>query len=238
MNNRLEKYKGFCTEEYLMGPNSLQLLNEMMNKVSIKENSRILDLGAGKGITSLFLANETNSLVYAAELWINPTVNYESFKEWGVADKVIPIKVDANELPFAEGYFDVMVCIDAFHYFAGKKNFFEEKILPFLKKDGLAIIAMPGLKKELSDNYPDLMVKWFEEDYDELNKFHCRKWWLDLLDNYEEYEIVEEFDLDCFYEAWEDWFNCGHEFGKKDKEFFMKGLGEYLSFIGLVIKKK
>ena len=166
MNSRLEKYKGFCTEEYLMGPNSLQLLNEMMNKVSIKENSRILDLGAGK------------------------------------------------------------------------KNFFEEKILPFLKKDGLAIIAMPGLKKELSDNYPDLMVKWFEEDYDELNKFHCRKWWLELLDNYEEYEIVEEFDLDCFYEAWEDWFNCGHEFGKKDKEFFMKGLGEYLSFIGLVIKKK
>jgi len=47
-----------------MGPNSLQLLNEMMNKVSIKENSRIIDLGAGKGITSLFLANETKSLVY------------------------------------------------------------------------------------------------------------------------------------------------------------------------------
>ena len=47
-----------------------------------------------------------------------------------------------------------------------------------------------------------------------------------------------DFDMDCFDAAWNDWFESGHEYGVKDKQFFERGLRNYLSFVGLVIRRK
>ena len=44
MNNNtystIENYREFFTKEYLMGPNSLRLLDEMLRKYPLKEGSR------------------------------------------------------------------------------------------------------------------------------------------------------------------------------------------------------
>ena len=236
-NNRVENYRDFFTKQYLMGPNSLRLLDEMLTRYPLKEGGRVMDLGCGMGITSMFLAKEANVNVFATDLWISATQNAENFKKWGVDDRIIPIHADANDLPYAHGYFDAIVSIDAFHYFAAKKGFFRDKILPYLKKDGILMVAMPGFKEELGGEAEESMMEWFEGNKDEYDTFHSRKWWLDLIGKGEDFEVVMDFDLDCFDEAWNDWFICGHEYGIKDKAFFDRGLGEYLSFIGLVIRR-
>ena len=236
-NNRCENYRNFFTKEYLMGPNSLRLLDEMLKKYPLKEGARVMDLGCGMGITSLFLAKEAGVNVFATDLWISATQNAESFKKWGVDDRIIPIHADANDLPYAHEYFDAIVSIDAFHYFGAGKGVFEEKVLPFLKKDGVLVVAMPGLKEELTEEQTDIMLEWFEGNRDDLDTFHSRKWWVDLFSNNDDYEVVMDFDLDCFDEAWNDWFECGHEYGIKDKGYFDKGLGKYLSFVGIVIRR-
>lgn len=47
---RTEKYKEFFTKDYMMGPNSIRLLNEMMTYVPEQALSgRILDLGCRDG---------------------------------------------------------------------------------------------------------------------------------------------------------------------------------------------
>ncbi len=237
-NNRCEKYRSFFTKEYLMGPNSLRLLDEILAKYPLKEGSRVMDLGCGMGITSMFLAKEANVNVFATDLWIPATQNAENFKKWNVEDRIIPIHADANDLPYAHEYFDAIVSIDAFHYFAAKKGVFEENILPFLKKDGVLVVAMPGLKEELNEEQTEAMLDWFEGNKDDLDTFHSRKWWLDLFADNDEYEVVLDLDLDCFNEAWQDWFESGHKYGIKDKKYFDRGLGEYLSFVGLVIRRK
>ena len=221
-NTRCEKYRNFFTKEYLMGPNSLRLLDEMLEKFPLKEGSRVMDLGCGMGITSLFLAKEAKVKVFATDLWIPATQNAENFKKWNVEDSIIPIHADANDLPYAHEYFDAIVSIDAFHYFAAKKGVFEKKILPFLKKDGVLIVAMPGLKEELTVDQADIMLEWFEGNKDDLDTFHSRKWWLDLFGSSDDFEVVMDFDLDCFNEAWNDWFESGHEYGIKDKRYFDK----------------
>ena len=210
MNNnthsRLENYREFLTKEYLMGPDSLRLLDEMLRKYPLMEGSRVMDLGCGMGITSMFLAKEAKVNVFATDLWISATQNAENFRKWGIDEQVIPIHADASELPYAKGYFDAIVSIDAFHYFAAKKGVFEKKILPFLKKDGVLIVAMPGLKEELTEEQADIMLEWFEGNKDDLYTFHSRKWWGDLFGNSNDFEMVMDFDLDCFDEAWNDWF--------------------------------
>ena len=54
-DTRVENYREFFTKNYLMGPNSLRLLDEMLRKSPLKEGGRVMDLGCGMGITSLFL---------------------------------------------------------------------------------------------------------------------------------------------------------------------------------------
>ena len=46
-----------------------------------------------------------------------------------------------------------------------------------------------------------------------------------------------DFDLVSFDEAWQDWFLSRHELALHDEEFFKKGIGKYLSTVGLVIQK-
>ena len=235
--SKADKYKEYFTDKYLMGPNSVRFLAEMLEKSPINEGLCILDLGCGKGLTSLFLARETKAQVFAADLWIGATENYEQFKKWGIDNSVIPLHSDANDLPFADEFFDVIVSIDSFHYFANQKGFFEEKILPLVKNGGKVIIAMPGLKKEIHGCDPDLILEWIHGEESEYDFFHSREWWRSVLKENQDFTIVDEFDLDSFDIAWQDWFDSNHPYAVRDAQFFKKGVSEYLSSIGFVIEK-
>ena len=67
--SHIEKYKKYFTKEYLMGPNSVRLLEEMLDRYPLERGMRVLDLGCGKGLTSLFLAKEAGVNVFATDLW-------------------------------------------------------------------------------------------------------------------------------------------------------------------------
>ena len=49
--------------------------------------------------------------------WISASDNYKRIKVDGLTDQVFPIHSDARELPFAEEFFDAIVCVDAYIYF-------------------------------------------------------------------------------------------------------------------------
>lgn len=58
----------------------------------------------------LLLSDQSN-------LWIKPTENFARISQAGVEDLVYPIQADARSLPFAEAYFDAILCTDAYIYF-------------------------------------------------------------------------------------------------------------------------
>jgi len=66
----IERYKKFFIKDYLMGPNSFRLLDELIRRSPEDVRyDRTLDLGCGYALTSLFLANETNAKhVYTLDL--------------------------------------------------------------------------------------------------------------------------------------------------------------------------
>ena len=117
--SNIEKYRQYFTKDYLMGPNSFRLLDELIRrKPSDVRFHRTLDLGCGFALTSLFIANETDAdTVYAYDLWIPATENYRRIRDSHLEDRVIPIHGDAMDMPFAHDYFDAIVSVDAYHYF-------------------------------------------------------------------------------------------------------------------------
>ena len=100
-----------------MGPNVLWLTEWLTQVLDLEPGMRVLDLGCGTAISSIFLAREFDVQVWAADLWISPHDNTKRIAEAHVSDRVFPISVEAHTLPFAAGFFDAIVSVDAFHYF-------------------------------------------------------------------------------------------------------------------------
>ena len=65
-----------------MGPNSLKMLEELTCGMDLHPGMRVLDLGCGKGMTSIFLANKFGVNVYVTDLWISAKRTTSASKCW------------------------------------------------------------------------------------------------------------------------------------------------------------
>ena len=180
--NKLNRYSRYFTKEFLMGPNSFRLLEELLRRNPfVTRFDRTLDLGCGMALTSVFLANETSAKsVYAFDLWVNATDNLKRIRELALEDRIIPIHGNALDMPFAQDWFDAIVSVDSYHYFGCKEGVFAGRILPFLRRGGSVMIVVPGLKEEPRGKMRTLFETWAEGD-DSLC-FKTAGWWKELLE--------------------------------------------------------
>ena len=230
-------YSMYFSAKTMMGPNSARILEELFTKypLHLTEKDEVLDLGCGTGLTSLIIAKETGAKVYANDLWIRAEDNAKRFEQWGVGKQIIPIHEDANEFSFEQKRFDALVSIDSYHYFAGKINFFENKILPFLKNKSVVLIGIPGMKDEYSGRSEELLSEWLG---DEACMFKSIRQWKKLIGNSDRIETIKVWEMDCFNIAWNEWFATNHEYANGDKKYFEAIIKPYTCFIGIYVAIK
>lgn len=77
---RSSKYDKEWIEENWMGPNPLWLMEELVSNLDLRPGMKVLDLGCGKAITSIFLAKEFGVTVFANDLWISANDNFKRIK--------------------------------------------------------------------------------------------------------------------------------------------------------------
>ncbi len=78
---------------------------------------RVLDLGCGLAMSSVFLRREFGAQVWATDLWFSAADNPQRVRDAGLDAGVFPIHADARSLPFAPEFFDAIVSIDSFYYY-------------------------------------------------------------------------------------------------------------------------
>jgi len=88
-----------------MGPSSVWLTEYLVQAMELESGMRVLDMGCGKAMSSIFLAREYGVQIWANDLWISPTDNWQRIREAGVEELVFPIRAEAHALPYAEGFF-------------------------------------------------------------------------------------------------------------------------------------
>jgi cyclopropane fatty-acyl-phospholipid synthase-like methyltransferase len=169
---RASGYDGRWIVDNLMGPHVLWLAEHLSLALELKPGMRVLDLGCGKAISSIFFAKEFGVHVTAADLWIKPDENARRIEAAGVADRDFPVHAEAHALPFAHGTFDAIVSLDAYQYF-GTDDLYLGYITKFLKPEGRLGIVAPGLAHEI-DAAPDHLKPWWEWDF---CCFHSPDWW-------------------------------------------------------------
>ena len=146
---RSAKYDQDWVLDNMMGPNALWLTESLAACMGLNPGMRVLDLGCGKGLSSIFLAKEYGAQVWAVDLWIDASENLARIRAAGVEDRVFPIHAEAHALPFADGFFDAMVSVDAYHYFGTDDLYLENHLARLVKPGGQMGIVVPGLVEEL-----------------------------------------------------------------------------------------
>lgn len=236
---KYEKSERYLTPELMakiMGPNPIKLTEELLRDCKIPENSVIMDLGSGQGLTSVFMAKEYGYTVYAADLWSDPEENRRFFREMGLGDnQIIPVKADATALPFEKEFFDGVVSTDSYNYFGRDKDYLDKCLLPFVKKGGYIYITVPGMKKDLHDNLPpELLLSWTPE---QLDYIHDIAYWQEIVAA-SSAEVVSVYEMESNDEVWADWLKQDNEYAAGDRKTMEAGGGRYLNFIGIVLRKK
>ena len=169
---RASKYDARWIIDNLMGPHVLWLAEYLSEALALTPGMRVLDLGCGKAISSIFLAKEFGVQVVAADLWIKPTENARRIEAAGMSDRIVPVYAEAHALPFAEESFDAIVSFDAYQYF-GTDDLYIGTITKFLKPGGRIGIVVPALVREIIE-VPASIKPWWEWDF---CCFHSPDWW-------------------------------------------------------------
>ncbi|NMB54944.1 MAG: methyltransferase domain-containing protein [Leptolinea sp.] len=217
----------------MMGPNSMKLLEELSGSLSLQPGMRVLDLACGKGLTSILLAQEFGVSVFATDLWISATENYDRFLRMNLEDRIIPIHAEAHDLPYAENYFDAAVCVDAYQYFGADPAFLDEHLARLVKPGGQIGVAVPGFLQEYGENIPADLQPYIKPEYN----FHSCGWWNDLWSSSKLVKITSCRSLDCCKEAWSDWLACDNEYAVADREMIKAEGGMYFNIVGITAER-
>jgi len=165
----------------------------MARLLDLEKGELVLDLGCGKGETSIFLKKHHGVNIIAADLWTRADYLHKKFCERGYGS-IIPLNLDASKpLPFAEDYFDAVFCMNALSFFGGKVETLT-RLSSHLKKEGVFCVGGETLSEEFTaeqlENPPDVYnfaERVWEEDF---LKLHSPRWWNRLFSEVEGLEVL------------------------------------------------
>jgi cyclopropane fatty-acyl-phospholipid synthase-like methyltransferase len=180
------------------GANSLWLAEWLTEKMPLESGMRVLDLGSGRGASSIFLNREFGVQVWSVDLWFGVDERAQRIRDAGCHKSVFALHADARSLPFSQGFFDAVVCIDSFMYY-GTDDLFMNHLARFVKPGGLVGIANAGLTQEIDGPIPDHLARWWEPS---MACLHSADWWAR---HWSRSGVVEVETADAMSEGWTKW---------------------------------
>ena len=216
------------------GANVLWLTEWLAGALDLRPGLRVLDLGCGRAMSSIFLRREFGVQVWATDLWFSATENLQRIRDAGVEDGVFPIHADARALPFAAEFFDAVVCVDSFFYY-GTDDLYLNDLARFVKPGGQIGIAGAGLMREIDGPVPDHLREWWEPGNWCL---HSAEWWRR---HWERTGIVDVELADSMPDGWERWRDW-HLVVAPDNAAELRALeadrGEYFGYARVVARRR
>jgi len=180
------------------GANPLWLTEWLTCNLNLRPGMRVLDLGCGRALSSIFLRLEFEVEVWAVDLWFSASENLKRICDAGLERHVYPIHAEARALPFADDFFDAIVSIDSFPYF-GTDDHYLNYLARFVKPGGSIGIAGAGLMHEIESSIPDTLTAWWEPN---MFCLHSPSWWHS---HWQKSGVVDVELADSMADGWRFW---------------------------------
>lgn len=159
----------------IMAPGGLLLAKVMADQLDLQPGDNILDLGCGRGQSSVFLATKYRVNVVSVDLWIGNEERTQQARRAGVESRVSPFYGDIRRgLPADYGEFDAIFAMQSFHTF-GTSSGILKYLTGLLRTGGKICIGQTCFREE-----PSTLPEVFREtdgwnaDYE---KYHSPDWW-------------------------------------------------------------
>jgi len=247
-NDRFPRSAGYDPAWVLkgwMGPNVLWLTEWLCEKMELKPGMRVLDMGCGKALSSVFMAKEFGVRVWANDLWISATENWQRIKEAGMETQVCPIHAEAHALPYADEFFDAIISLDSYQYY-GTDDLYMSYFHKFVRPGGQIGIVVPGLAREIKGRVPQHFLKPRESGtafwVDECWCFHTADWWQR---HWDKLSVVKDVAADYLPDGVKDWIQyektcreAGTLMFPSEEEVLEADGGRYLALIRVVGRRK
>jgi cyclopropane fatty-acyl-phospholipid synthase-like methyltransferase len=159
-----------------LGENVLHLAESLTQVMPLRSGMRVLDLGCGHAVSSIFMARELGVHVWAVDRGVDPSDNMARVVEQGCEGSVFPLRADARDLPFPHGFFDAVVAFDSYLYF-GTDDRYLSLLAPLIREGGLLGIVDAFVDEEIRsfEELPeDVRRTWSHDDW---YLVHSIEWW-------------------------------------------------------------
>jgi SAM-dependent methyltransferase len=235
---RSARYRPEWMLENLMGPNAVWLAEALSQVLPLEPGMRVLDMGCGRAISSIFLAKEFGCQVWATDLWIKPSENWGRIREAGLEDRIFPIYAEAHALPFAEEFFDAAISLDAYHYF-GTDDLYLGYYARFVEPGGLLALVVPGIVQEFTEGVPPHLAPFWEQEF---WSFHSPDWWRRQWERTGPVAVTHANMVPNGWRHWLTWLEVagahGYRSSAEEAEMVRLDAGRNLGFTRLVARKR
>ncbi|MCG7491044.1 MerR family transcriptional regulator [Vibrio sp. Of14-4] len=178
------------------GPGSTQDSLKALNLISPESISQVLEIGFGKGLSTILLAENSRAHITAVD---NEPMAIEHLHQrvqsLKLEERISPVCASMTELPFKEKSFDA-IWAESCVYIMGMENALKQW-KPLLKDQGMLMVSDLVW---LTDTPDEDAMKFWLADYPDISSIPERL----KLFKQQGYEVIEHFSLDI--EAWKNYW--------------------------------
>ena len=187
-----------------MASGGLYLAAVMARSMKLKKGDIVLDIGCGRGESSIFLAEHFGVKVVSFDLWVSSTYLSRKFHRRGLRRAVFPVDLDASQpLPFPDDYFDALFCMQALHSFGTKADVLRS-LLRHLKPGGRFVVGGTCFNEEPPDGKLPEIFTHTDGWNAEYENYHSPSWWKAVFESTRLVDIVDSRELPDGLVMWED----------------------------------
>jgi cyclopropane fatty-acyl-phospholipid synthase-like methyltransferase len=217
------------------GANALWLAEWLCEALDLRPGMRVLDLGCGRAMSSIFLHREFGVQVWATDLWFSASENIQRVRDAGAAEGVFPIAADARSLPFSEGFFDAVVSVDSFMFY-GTDDLYLNYLARFVKPGGPVGIAMAGFMSEIDESVPTHLSEWWAGEV--VHCLHSAAWWRNHWRRSGAVDVAVADALPDGWRYWRDWLKLVAPDNEKEIRAVETDAGRYFGYIRAVGRRR
>lgn len=162
----------------MMAPGGMLLAEMMAERLEVGRGSRVLDLGCGRGQTSIMLARRFGCDVISLDLWVGAEERRKLVSAAGVAELVCCLQGDITRgLPKDIGSLDAIFAMQSFQSFGARPGMLKY-LHSLLRQGGQIVIGQTCFSQEPVE-WPSIF-KNSKDFHVEYGRYHSPAWWAEL----------------------------------------------------------
>lgn len=217
------------------GPGSFEMAFPLIEAAQICSGMRVLEVGGGSGQIAATLAKHWNASVVTLEPWTDGSEIRNVANNEGVGNQVLPMRLTAQNLPFANQTFDAVISIGSFEMIGDERPQALAEIVRVSKVGAIIGVAEPMCRTEIApqeianlDEGNNLefqkcfrTVEWYSKLFQSLGLAvtdaryfsESRQWWME----YRETASISEAEKELILRDNDRWIALGIVVGSKVK---------------------